>query len=201
MIEQIKYCFIDVETTGTDFTNHGIIQIAGILCRQRKAKLFDEVEFNFKVAPFPEDIIELDALSVTGLSQEEIQSFEKPKSVHSKLTNLLGTYCDKFDKKDKMFFLGYNAQFDSNFLRRWFDKVGDKYFGSWFWNPPVDIMSLAAVHLLDVRNEMADFKLATVAKWLNIDLNNAHDALADVRATKELFLLVRGLTHSSRGSV
>lgn len=29
-------------------------------------------------------------------------------------------------------------------------------------------------------------KLTTVAKFLNIDLTNAHDAMGDIRATKEV---------------
>lgn len=36
----------------------------------------------------------------------------------------------------------------------WFEKSRDKYFGSWFYFPPIDVMGMAAVHLISRRAGM-----------------------------------------------
>jgi DNA polymerase III epsilon subunit-like protein len=52
-------------------------------------------------------------------------------------------------------------------------------------------MSLAMLSLADRRHEMTDFKLVTVAAHLGVGLDQAHNALADARATKAIFEKVR----------
>jgi DNA polymerase III subunit epsilon len=188
-----KLCFIDCETTGTNPSRHGVIQIGGIISQEAGGALTELEEFSFNVAPYPADQIEEEALGVTGLTREQVKAFPPPGEVHPALLKVFGGHCNKFDKKDKMLFIGYNAQFDYNFLRKWFDKGGDKYFGSWFWNPPVDVMTLAMVRLAGSRPEMPDFKLTTVAGALGIPTGNAHTPLADARMAKRIFEIARGL--------
>jgi DNA polymerase III alpha subunit (gram-positive type) len=185
-----KFCFVDVETTGTSHSKNGVIQIGGIICRNEAGALSDVEEFELNVAPYPADLIEDEALAVSGMTREQIGAFDPPAVVHTRLIAILEKHCKKFDKKDKMIFLGYNAPFDYGFLRKWFDKAGDKYFGSWFWHPPVDVMSLAALKLVGMRPDMPDFRLGTVAMKLGITVVQAHSALVDARATKEIFLKV-----------
>jgi DNA polymerase III alpha subunit (gram-positive type) len=184
-------CFLDVETTGTNHSKNGIFQIGGVFCHDDPQAAEIE-EFQFNVAPFPADLIDDAALAVSGVTADQIKGFEDPASVHKKLTTVFGKHCNKFDRKDKMVFLGYNAQFDYGFLRKWFDKIGDRYFGSWFWHPPVDVMSLAMLHLAPVRQELSDFKLGTVAARLDVPLEAAHTAVADARAARGVFLKVTG---------
>jgi DNA polymerase-3 subunit epsilon len=181
------YGFLDVETTGTNQVRNGIIQIGGVLCRREGDTFAALEEFELNVAPYPTDLIEDEALAVSGITRDQILLFEPPDVVHKKLTDLFGKYCNKFDRKDKMVFVGYNASFDYGFLRRWFEKGGDKYFGSWFWHPPVDVMTLAMVQLAEVRQELADFKLGTVAARLHIPAEGAHTALADARTARAIF--------------
>jgi DNA polymerase III subunit epsilon len=182
-----KLCFLDVETTGMSSMKHGIIQIAGIICKDENGVLEEVEEFSFNVAPFPADLIEDEALAISGLSREQIKGFAAPAEVHKNLTAVFEKHCNKYDKKDKMIFVGYNASFDYGFLRRWFEKAGDKYFGSWFWHPAVDVMSLAMLRMAGVRHELADFKLTTVAAKLGVPLAAAHTAPADIRATRHVF--------------
>jgi len=181
------YCFLDVETTGISQTRNGIIQIGGQVCRGEPGALTLLKEFEFPVSPYPSDLIEDEALQVSGITRDQIAGFEPPVAVHKKLTDLFGEFCNKFDRKDKMVFVGYNASFDHGFLRKWFEKGGDKYFGSWFWHPPVDVMTLAMVHLANVRHELTDFKLATVAAKLQIPAEGLHTALQDARITRAVF--------------
>ena len=181
------YCFIDLETTGINQTRNGIIQIGGQICRKESTGLTLLREFEFTVAPFPTDLVEDEALAVSGITRDQLAGFDPPAAVHKRLTDLFGEYCNRFDKKDKMVFAGYNAPFDHGFLRKWFDKVGDKYFGSWFWHPPVDIMTLAMVHLADVRHDLADFKLGTVAAHMGIPAQGLHTALHDATVARSIF--------------
>ena len=185
----IKLCFIDIETTGTDPKKNGLVQLAGII-------VIDGVEvdtFDFRLAPFEADIIEDGALSVNGIKREDLAGFSPPREVYREFCDLLGQHVDKFNKLDKSFFVGYNARFDADFIRAWFEKCGDVYFGSWFWFPPIDVMNLALVSLMDKRATMPNFKLATVAKDLGLEPEGAlHDALTDIRLTQQLFNKLRG---------
>lgn len=98
-------------------------------------------------------------------------------------------------KRDKLTWLGYNAAFDADMMRAWFEKAGDKYFGSWFWWPPIDVMGLAAHHLRDRRHTMMNFRLATVARELGIaPPADLHDAAADIDLTWRIY---QKLCHSA----
>jgi DNA polymerase III alpha subunit (gram-positive type) len=177
----MKEIFIDTETVGLDPQLNGIWQIAGMIVSKEQF-----LPFNFKMAPHKGDIIEPEALEMSRMTEEEMWNLGDPFKVHHEFTTLMSTIVNKYDKKDKFIFYGYNARFDSNFLREWFAKCGDKYFGSWFWTPPVDIMATAAFHLAKERPAMANFKLETVVKWLGLKLDEEgdfHDADIDIKYT------------------
>ena len=100
---------------------------------------------------------------------------------------------DKFNKKDKFFLVGYNnAAFDNQFLRGFFLQNADKYFGSWFWANTLDVMVLATDYLMDIRPDMENFKLSTVAETLGVqvDGDSLHNALYDIELTKAVFDIV-----------
>ena len=177
----IKLAFVDLETTGVDPAKHGVLSIAGCIRASGKEEFF-----HLRVKPFETDAVEVEALKVSGLDPKEGMC---PKEAHGRLVEILGRYVDKYDKRDKLFFAAYNAQFDNAFLRRFFEKCGDKYFGSWFWHPPIDIMGAALLKLLDKRAGMENFKLATVARTLGIDFDaeKAHGAEYDIKKAMEIF--------------
>lgn len=177
----LKYCFIDLETTGLDKDRHAVIQIAGIIADGDKPYAF----FNHRVRPLDNKIIEAEALEVTGLTRKEIGEYAPAHQVHKDLTGTFGEHVDKYDKQDKMFFCGYNSQFDYGFLRQWFYDLDDQYFGSWFFTPPLDVMQAALLSLRLHRHEMENFKLHSVAKAMNIPVEEKqlHDAMVDVELT------------------
>ena len=190
MERELKQCFVDVETTGVDPVKNGITQIAGQV-------VVDGVaceSFNWKVRPFERDYIEQDALEVQGIDPERLDGYPAPVAIWTELTRLLGQYVDKYDKTDKFHFIGYNGKFDSDFMRAWFEKCGDQYYGSFFWFPTIDVCTLAGLKLMDTRHELANFKLGTVARHLGIVFNDAdlHDAQEDIRLTQKIFELVTG---------
>jgi DNA polymerase-3 subunit epsilon len=79
------------------------------------------------------------------------------------------------------------------FLRRFWEKNGDRYFGSWFWYPCLDVMLVWAQILQPVRGELANFKLPTVARHCGIDVDDSrlHDSQYDIELTRRLWLAAR----------
>jgi DNA polymerase III subunit epsilon len=187
---ELKHCFIDSETTGTLAYKHGIIQIAGSIMFVNTERKFEIKErFNFKLRPYDIDEINDEALAVSGSTRDEIMKYPEPARAYSDFVAILGKYCDKYNKKDKFFFTAYNAGFDNDFMRHFFKKNGDQYFGSWFFNPYCDIMQLALRKLCWIRSEMQDFKLATVAATLGINIEGQlHDAMTDIRLAEAIFV-------------
>jgi DNA polymerase-3 subunit epsilon len=182
--------FLDTETTGTDPVKNGIIQLSGIIVVDGNEETFD-----LKMKPFPADEIDDRALQVTGTTREELEArtmlgFDG----YREFLRLLGRHIDKFDKHDKAYMIGYNVGFDDQFLRAWFKKAGDTYFGSWFWWPPIDVAVLAAMKLRDRRHELPDFKQGTVAKALGIEVDDTrlHDALYDIGICRKIFEVCGG---------
>jgi len=197
---QQKLVFIDVETTGVNPESNGITQISG--CVQIGQDLV--TTFDYFVRPFHQDVIDASALEVTGLDRRQFlppehpdflvvpgQHFEDPREVYVRLQTLFKTYVDQYDKSDKFQFVGYNAHsFDMPFMRRFWEKNNDRFFGSWFWYPCLDVMLLWAQILHPVRAELPNFKLATVARHcgIEVDDNRLHDSQYDIELTRELWI-------------
>jgi len=197
---QQKLIFIDVETTGTNPECNGLTQISG--CVQVDSDVMES--FDYFVRPFPQDVIESAALEVTGIDRRQFlppehpdhlavpgQVFEDPREVYVHMHTLLKKYVGQYDKSDKFQFIGYNAHsFDMPFMRRFWEKNNDRFFGSWFWYPCLDVMLVWAQILQPVRAELTNFKLATVAKYCGIDVDDTrlHDSQYDIELTRELWL-------------
>jgi DNA polymerase-3 subunit epsilon len=158
-------CVLDTETTGVDPNRHGMIEVSGIILIEGKAV----DRFEIRCRPYPDDEIEPEALEVQGRTLDEIQGWDDPAKMHAALCHTLDGYVDRYDKLDKFGLVAYNAHFDADFLRAWFAKAGDQYFGSWFWNPPMDLMSAAALLVGDARLKMPNFKLISLCNLLKIE--------------------------------
>lgn len=178
-----KTLYFDLETTGTDPVKNGIIQIAGII--DINGKITDQ--FNYKVRPFDVDEIEDKALEVNQTTREKIKLYDPAPAVFVKLIDTFAKAIDRYNKFDKFYAAGFNANFDISFLREFFNKNGDQYFGSWFNGVPVDGYYIAK--WLQWRGLIApeNLKLETLCKLFNIEIS-AHDALSDIAATRELIL-------------
>ena len=183
-----KALYLDVETTGLNPYKHDVIQIAALVEINGEVK----EEFEAKLAPFDYAAIDPKALGIHGYTVDALKTFPHPREVHGSFCSLLSRYIDKFNRSDKFCPVGYNVRFDVDFMKNFFDKCGDKYFGSWFNWKLVD--PLSRLYELDYERKIAlpDYKLSTVCTHFNIPLK-AHDALSDIRATRELRLLLSKL--------
>jgi DNA polymerase-3 subunit epsilon len=176
---KMNICYIDTETGGLDPKVNPILQIAGILVIDGK-----EIDrFNFKVKPFDDQKIEQKAIDCNGLTLEQIEGFEDPKTVADKIDSILldANYHGKW------FFCGYNAGFDESMMREFFIRCGKKYF-DYFITPHLDVMTLAGFVLGDEIKSMPNFKLGTVAEYIGVKLEEEklHDAMYDIEITRAL---------------
>jgi len=185
----LKLFFVDVETTGTDPRRHGIVQLSGLVEIGKLHQVFD-----YTVAPFPNDIVVPKALAVSHRTVEEVEGYDPPQQVYQTFLNMLDSYIDKYNPRDKFHLIGYNAIFDMRFLREWFKKNGNVYFDSYFFWPPLDVSVLAHQHLIRERRSMPNFKQSTVAAALGIELDEKrlHDSLYDIELCKQIYNKVKG---------
>ena len=186
MLPYAKLFFFDLETTGVDHTKHGLTQISGKIVINKV-----EVErFNWHVRPYDGCEIDEEALAATHLTKEEVMQYPTEAEIYPQVEKMLDKYVSKFDKKDKFFMVGYNVSgFDNVFFRDFFERNGNKYFGSYFWSVPLDVMIKAQFKLVLQRDEMPDFKQGTVAKQLGIPVDDEklHDATYDIDICHEIF--------------
>jgi DNA polymerase-3 subunit epsilon len=185
----MKLFYFDLETTGLNFWQHGIHQIAGAIEVDGELK----EQFNIKVKPNPKAKIEDESLSIAGIDRQTLEGYIGFNEGYRQLVGILSKYVDKYDKTDKFFLVGYNnAQFDNQFLRAFFTQNNDNYFGSWFWSNTIDVMVLATQKSLKDRKNMTDFKLKTVATHFGtvVDESRLHDALYDIELTMNIYKAV-----------
>ena len=186
-----KHFFLDVETTGLDSRLNNIFQISGVLTDAQLNPL-ETVDWRFR--PFSLEHVEPEALTKTGMTLDSLAALPlSAGEVYVNLISILERHCDRFDKKDKLHFVAYNAKFDVDFMRAFFDKNGDQYFGSWFWNPPICVMQAAAWMTMRVRGALPNFKLGTLCECAELgwDEAAAHDASYDIHKTLELYRYLR----------
>lgn len=184
--------FADIETGGLTPGVHPIIQLAAL--KEVKGEVVDEI--NIKIRPYKGCKISPKALEVNGITVEQLRNDPERIGLKEAMAKFL-TFCglrNAFTSKgDRVHFCGYNSvRFDFPHLECAADASGIDYFYAKFHFPGIDVAVLAADRLRDDRHLLPDFKLMTVAKHLGIDVEGqAHDALFDVRITRELYKIVR----------
>lgn len=180
-----KCLWFDTETTGLNHHKNDIIQIACMV--EIDGVIVDE--FESKLRPFDPSNVELKALEVNGLILQEVMNYPDPKTVHKNLIKFLARHIDKYNKQDKFAPAGYNVKFDIDFLMSFFKKCGDSYYGSYLNYKAIDPLYL--LHMMDQQGKISliNYKLKTVCDHFGIFIE-AHEALSDIKATRELHRLL-----------
>lgn len=187
----VKLCFIDTETTGTKPDIHGIHRLSMIMValdlNTGNRSLLEKV--NLRMRPWNGCVYDEEALKVSNVSEKQISTYQPETEAFKQFRNTLDKHCNKFDKRDKYYFVGYNSQFDKDMCYAWFNRCGEKYFFSYFFSNHIDVMTLVTPMLFGIRPDMLNFKLGTVSKFLNIvtEDTSLHDAMYDIEITQVIF--------------
>lgn len=186
--------YADIETGGLIPGVHPIIQLAAI----KEVGGVVVSEMNVKIRPFKGSKISPKALEVNGITISDLKNNPDRIEIKEAMARFLA-FCgldNSFTPKhNRVYFCGYNSiKFDFPHLENAAAYCGIDYFYAKFHFPGIDVAALAADRLRGERHKLADFKLITVAKYFGVDVEGqAHDALFDVRVTRELYKKVRNV--------
>lgn len=173
----MNLCYLDVETSGLDPCSHAILQIAGII------ELNGEPikEFNLRLKPASFHKIDPKALAINGITPDQLMEGLSQADARAELMGYLMPY-------SRLTMIGYNVMFDKGFVQEWLGKS----FSAVFEYKPVDVYSLAYLFAHTHCWPVANHKLSTICAHLGIELQ-AHDALADIHATRKVFAHLQNL--------
>lgn len=180
----MKILWIDTETTGLNKEKCDIVQVAGIVVIDGK----EQERFDLYCQPINYENIEPVAFEHNGLSIETLKTFPMPQELYTNFIKILDKYVDRYDRDDKFYLAGHNVQFDLEFIRNFFIKMGNNYFGSYFYYHTIDLLALVTIlHAAGLFN-LSKFKLGDIARYLEIPISGElHHAEADIDLTRKCF--------------
>ncbi len=181
-----KLLFIDLESTGKNVNTAGVLEIGGMVVIDN---LIVE-EFSIEMRPFLNDVIEEEALRINKVKKEEIHLRQIPTAAFGQFLDIIDRHVNRFDKLDKFSLVGWNiSRYDSELLRRFFEKNGHLNFNSYFHVGPIDLFCLISYSLKEHRHLLPNMKLGTVCEFLKIDVDQkqTHNALYDSKLCWEIY--------------
>lgn len=153
------------------------------------------------------------ALDITGITMDMLNTLGKPlEDVCDEVLDFIRRNTFNVVKSNKPFFIGQNPLFDTAFMQQImlytgryndFCKVvrGAKDFWGNFQAAQLDTIILNQL-MFDNDPSINTWKLEAMAERLGIDLDDAHDADADVTATREIaHVLTARMRSESSGAV
>ena len=180
-----KILWLDLETTGLDEHLHGIISLA--MLAEIDGVLVDELYVEMFPTGRDGDI---KALEINGYTIEQVKSFRPWERVKVDVDMFLQTHIDKWSKTDKFILAGQNVKdFDLKFLKSYYEACGDNYIFSYIKaGPYIDTLpTLTFLQDVDLVPTLPNSKLITICDHFGVTLDNAHNALADIKATREVY--------------
>jgi DNA polymerase III epsilon subunit-like protein len=172
----------DTETTGIHPRESGAFEIALLI--YDGANLLDEKLYHLN--PLNDEIsFSEEAYQIHGVSEETIRSYPPMEVVIPEIVDLL----KKYTPPEKCVFAGYNCGFDYGHLSGLFFRCGF-HLGDYFSGEMIDVLErvkLAREQGFLVLDKKYNNKLETITKTLGITHDDAHTALADIKATRQLY--------------
>jgi DNA polymerase III epsilon subunit-like protein len=187
MTKDRKIFFFDTETSGLDPTRHTILQIAWVIeidgeivnqeCHDLKAD--DGADLNLK------------ALEINNFTLDRISRGREWRAVFEEMRVAVKKAVGGGRELTPC---GHNVKFDVDMLYGMVKNSPEKW---WLNFGPANghiclkkpLCTLAMAHYLDYRGDLSlpDYKLTSLCRHFGIQLPNAHDALGDILATRQLF--------------
>ena len=188
----------DTETTGLEPVNSAPFEIAIIVYQDREVdgkKVHQMIEEKvFHLNPLDDEVLfHKGAFDIHGVSEEKIRSFPPASEVVPALVAFLKSYCPE----EKLIFAGYNCPFDYGHISGLLFRHGGYQMTDYFNGRLIDVYELvkrAARHLPRTKNQ----KLETMTKALGIEHTGAHEALSDIRSTRQLYEAIYSITRREK---
>lgn len=183
----MRFMWLDTETTGIETTDSSAFELAFILVDNGNVIC----ERCFFLNPLSETIkYHEEAGKIHGYTEKDIMSFPPEKEQVQKIAEFLKNAVELFkpdgSKKEKLVIAGYNVNFDIKHLKALLARNGFNY-DDYFVSNIADVFEqVKKAGIQKALPYLPDRKLGTVAKHLGVNLENAHDALADIKATREV---------------
>ena len=166
-----RTAWLDLETTGLNPNEHGIIQIAIII--EDNGKIVDKFESKLN----PGDVkFDKYALDVNNTTKKEIQTYPSIFKVSPRIDAFLTKHTTS---GIKLAVAGYNIKFDIKFLSKIL------IFKDFFHYYDVDVYALLKIHR-QLGKYDGGMKLVEACKEFKIK-HKAHDAMSDIKATRKLY--------------
>ncbi len=162
LIEDQKFCFVDIETSGNNTEKGQIIEIGAILVQNGKE--LDRFESLVYADEIPTSISEL-----TGIKLEDLEHAPSLRSVLEKFRLFI---------KDAVF-VAHNVKFDHSFISDSFELHG---FG------PMLNRKLCTIDLAQKTIKAERYGLEYLKEALELEDGDLHRALWDAYYSKEIFL-------------
>ena len=182
-----RIAWIDTETTGVNPYYDEPVSIAVVLDNGN----------SFYSLVQPTDINKLSdgASAVNGITKEMLRKAPTGEEVADKLVMFLianNSYVKPKYNKDrgkKYMFGGYNVgAFDIQIMKGFFDRFSRFNMWQFFSFYRVDVYDMVQVEYFnDKLGDIENLKLETVCNHYGVRLDNAHNSIADIIATKELY--------------
>ena len=187
-IKNKKILFLDCETGGILPEKFSIFQLSGIVSID--GTVYEEFDFVFQPK---KRIFSKMALEIHKFDPKEyfkdLMSYEE---AFKQFIEVLDTYVDRYNKKDRFIIVGQNPDFDLKHLEEFFKENNDPYMWSWF-SYRIDLIQIVTFMLL---NDLLDIdklieggdclQLWNIAKYYNLSFNH-HSALEDIKITKKIY--------------
>lgn len=165
LLSEQVYAVVDLEATGGSVgANERIIQFACVLVKNGK------IIHKFESLVNPDKNIPKAIRNLTGISNNAVKKAPYFEELAPMILSLL----------EDTIFIAHNVGFDFRFLNEQLKAHGFKQLD----NPAIDTVELTQI----LYPTLDSFQLENIASYLDYDLSDAHDALADAEATAHIFL-------------
>ncbi|MGM0602843.1 MAG: PolC-type DNA polymerase III [Bacillota bacterium] len=161
-LDDTEFIVFDLETTGLNPSQHEIIEIGAVKFKDGKAvdKFSTFVKAENKIPP--------KITEITGIEQNMLKNAPPLKKAVNKFLDFAGDAV----------LVAHNADFDYGFIRSALQNLNIEKEEF----TVLDTLSLSRALVKDIKN----YKLNTLSKYFNIELENHHRALDDAQATAEI---------------
>lgn len=181
--------WIDTETTGLDANVHGIVEIGIII--DINGKIENKIRSTMKPTG---RIADDKALEVNGFTREQISNLYPWELVYIPVMDHINMIMMDNKIYDSFILGGQNVPFDNRFMCSWEKQCGSTTKGDWS-----ALVNQDKNTFVDTKNVFKELKkrgivpdsesgkLGNICKFFGVSLENAHTAMGDIEATREVY--------------